>query len=206
MIGSKIFFCRFLHSSPDGNVRKWSSFRIAIRVIPITSVLVHAAYAHVLAYYQIIPTRRTCSVTDSSYAYFIGIWHLVMYGTSPPLLMLIFSLLTIRHVHSRRIMPTANVTNAHHSGSPKEKNLVRMALFQCLLVGSTTILYAILQFYITFTTNDVKVPLRTAIENVITNFIGAISAAGHSVTFFIFTLASQMFRQHLKCRHEMAHT
>ncbi|CAF1031686.1 unnamed protein product [Adineta ricciae] len=175
-------FDRFLHSSSDGNIRKWSSFRIAIRAIVITSILVHAAYAHVLAYYEIIPTRRTCSVMNSSYVYFLGIWHLVMYGTGPPLLMLIFSLLTIRHVRSRRIMPTAQATSAHHNGSNKEKNLIRMALFQCLLVGSTTIAYAICQFYIIFTTDNVKSSLRVAIENVFINVIGAVSAAGHSVS------------------------
>ncbi|UJR08889.1 hypothetical protein I4U23_013144 [Adineta vaga] len=99
---------RFLHSSTQANIRKLSSFRIARCSIPLTIILIHAAYSHIPVFYGIVLPRRSCTVDNSSYGFFLGIWHLVMYGLGPPLLMLTFSLLTIQHISRRKILPIAH--------------------------------------------------------------------------------------------------
>jgi hypothetical protein len=75
-----------------------------------------------------------------------------------------------------------------------------MVLIQCLIVGSTTTAYSITQWYTTLTSNQVKNSLQLTIENLFTNLVGIISATAVAATFFIFTLASRMFRQQLLCQ------
>jgi hypothetical protein len=75
-----------------------------------------------------------------------------------------------------------------------------MVLVQCLIVGSTTTAYAAGQWYSTLTSNQVKDSLQLAKDNLLSNLVGAISTMGHSTTFFVFTLTSQMFRQQLTCQ------
>jgi len=175
---------------------------VASRAIVLTFILVNLAYVHVAIFYEIILPRRSCSVENSSYAIFLGIWHLFTYGTGPPLLMLVFSLLTIRHVRHRRIIPVINQINQTSRNSSTDRNLIRMVLFQCLVVGLTTSSYAGLQWYTSLTSNQVKNSLQVAKDNLSANLVGSISAAGHSATFFVYTLASKMFRQQLFCRHQ----
>ncbi|CAF0839170.1 unnamed protein product [Adineta steineri] len=192
---------RFLHSSSNVNFRGWSSYKVASRVIPLTFLLAHLAYLHVAVFYEILLPRRTCSILSSSYAMFLGIWHLLTYGTGAPLLMLFFSLLTIQHIRHRQIVPVNSQINEAIRKSNKDRSLVRMALFQCLIVGLTTTAYAAFQWYSTLTSNQVKSNLQLTKDNLAANIVGSISAAGHSTTFFIFTLTSRMFRKQLLCHH-----
>jgi hypothetical protein len=72
-----------------------------------------------------------------------------------------------------------------------------MVLVQCLVVGFTTTIYAVVQWYITLTANQVKSNLQLARENLVTHLVGSNSAIGHSTTFLVFTLTSKLFRQQL---------
>ena len=190
----------FLHSSSSATVRGWSSFKIASRVIPLTFLLGHLAYAHVPIFHDIRLPRQTCGIENNSYGIFLGIWHLLTYGTGPPLLMLIFSLLTIQHIHHRRIVPVLNQPRQEGRNSNKDRNFIRMVFVQCAFVGLGTTAYAIGQWYTTLTSNQVRDNLQIAKDNLFFHLVGSISAAGHSTTFFLFTLVSPMFRQQLICR------
>jgi hypothetical protein len=191
-------FNRFLHSSSNVSLRGWSSYRVASRVIPLTYPLVHLAYSHVPVFYEILLPRRTCSLENGIYNIFLGIWHLITYGTGPPLLMLIFSLLTIRHVRHRRVIPVTNQLNTGDGNSARDRHLFRMVFVQCLVVGLTTSSYAMSQWYMTLTAYEVKTNLQLARDNLLANLVGSISTAGHSTTFFVFTLTSKMFREQLR--------
>ncbi|UJR11481.1 hypothetical protein I4U23_015660 [Adineta vaga] len=193
---------RFLHSSSNANVRGWSSYKVAFRAIPLTFVFVHLAYLHVPFFYEILLPRRTCAVGNNVYGIFLGIWHLITYGTGPPLLMLAFSLLTIRHIRKRRVKPTTNQASQANQSSRNDRNLLRMVFIQCLVVGSTTTAYAIMQLYTTLTVNQSKTSLQLARDGLFGALVGVISATGHNATFFVFTLTSKMFREQLfsQCR------
>ncbi|UJR16773.1 hypothetical protein I4U23_003673 [Adineta vaga] len=193
---------RFLHSSSNINMRRWSSYKVAYRVIPITFILVHLAYFHVLIFYDILLPQRSCSIENVAYNIFLGIWHLVTYGSGPPLLMLLFSIFTIRHIRHRAVMPITirNSSSQGHRRSNKSRNLIRMTFVQCLVVGSTITVYAISQWYISLTSHQTKTNLQIARENLFFVLSGIIAGVGHNITFFIFTLTSRLFREQLFCR------
>ncbi|CAF0815611.1 unnamed protein product [Adineta ricciae] len=192
---------RFLHSSSNANVRRWSSYKVARLVIPLTFLVVQLAYAHVLVFYEILTSpQRTCSIGNKAYNIFLGIWHVITYGTGPALLMLIFSLLTIRHVRQRRVIPTASHSIEENQRSSGDNHLLRMALAQCGFIAIATTIYAVGQWYTTLTAEQSKSSLQVAIDNLFYFWTGTISGFGHATTFFIFTLSSKFFREQLFCR------
>jgi hypothetical protein len=158
------------------------------------------AYLHVAIFYQIQSTPPVCTSENGFYEIFIGIWHLIAYGIGPSLLMFIFSLPTIQHARHRRVMPVTTRLNQTNKNSNKDRHLLRMLFAQCLFISSTTMAYAIGQLYTSLTSSQSEDSLRLAINNLIIVLVGNISATGHSTTFFVFTLASKMFRQQLLCQ------
>ena len=79
--------------------------------------------------------------------------------------MLIFSLLTIRHIRQRRVIPTANHAIEENQRSSDENHLLRMALAQCVFIAIATTIYAAGQWYTTLTAEQSKSSLQVAIDN-----------------------------------------
>ena len=149
---------------------------------------------------MINPVPPICAGQPGFYRIFLGFWHVFAYGSGPPFLMFLFSFFTIRHVKNRRIVPSTIVSNQDERNSHKDKNLLRMALVQCLCIGLTTSFFSIIQLYISITTGQVKNNLQLAKDNLLVILAGLISTGGHSATFYLFTATSKMFREHLFCR------
>lgn len=144
-----------------------------------------------------------CAGQPGVYRLFLGAWHIIAYGSGPPLFMFLFSFLTIRRIRNRRIV-IANTIHAHQDrrniNNVKDRNLLRMALVQCICIGFTTSCFSFCQLYISITTYQVKDSFQIAKENLIQVLGGVISTIGHSSTFYLYTITSQMFRQHLPCQ------
>ncbi len=155
---------------------------------------------HVPIFYTINNTQPICAGLPGFYRIFLGFWHVVAYGSGPPFLMFIFSFLTIRHAKHRRILPS---TIQDRTNSTKDRDLLLMALVQCLCIGLTTSLFSFTQLYISLTTNQVTDSLQVAKNNLIGVLGGVISTGGHSATFYLYTITSKMFRQHLICRRNI---
>ncbi|CAF3945782.1 unnamed protein product [Rotaria sordida] len=194
-------FDRFLHSSSNVNLRQLSSFKVASRTILLTFILINIVYSHVLVFYKINLTS-SCTSESSFYGTFLGIWHLLAYGIGPPLLMFLFSILTLQHVHRRRIMPVTIQSNRANRDANKDRHLLRMVFIQCLFVGLTTTAYACIQLYTSLTAYQIKDRLQLTKDNLFIIIFGSISATGHSTTFFVFVLTSKFFRQQLFRRHQ----
>ncbi|CAF3714352.1 unnamed protein product [Adineta steineri] len=188
---------RFLRSSPNITYRQWSSFKVASYTIPITILLVFIGYIHIPIFYTINGIPPICAGQPGFYRIFLGFWHVIIYGSGPPFLMFVFSVLTIRHVKHRRIAPSINQVNQGERTLYKEKGLLRMALVQCLCIGLTTTLFSISQLYVSITTVYAKSNLQLAKENLFLVLGGLISTGGHGSTFYLYTATSRMFRQHL---------
>ncbi|CAF1212286.1 unnamed protein product [Adineta ricciae] len=125
----------------------------------------------------------------------------------PSILMLIFGSLTIRNINQirRAIEPfVARIsTISHTSRTPRslvrrsESSLTRMLLFQVCLLTVCSIPQAMHQFYLTFTIDVQKSPLRLAIENFIVNLNFSLTYIGNGMAFYIYTLNGTVFRQTL---------
>jgi hypothetical protein len=183
-----------------------SSFKVAFRAIPIMILLVLVAYTHVPIFYKINNVPPICAGQSGVYRIFLGIWHIVAYGSGPPFCMFLFSFFTIRRIRQRRIVvPTSTPLDqdGRNSIANKDKNLLRMALVQCLSIGLTTSSFSISQLYVSLTANQVTDNFQIAKENLILVLGGLISTFGHSATFYLYTITSKMFRQHLFCRRHV---
>jgi len=170
-------------------------------MIPLTFLLLHVTYSHVLIFYT-ITSKSSCTSQSNLYGTCLGVWHLLVYGIGPPVLMLLFSLTTVQRVRHRAIMPVITQPNQVNRNTIKDAHLLRMVFLQSIFVGFITTLYAATQLYTQATSNNVKDNLQIAKENLITGIFGSLSVTSLSATFFVFTLASKMFRQELLCRRQ----
>jgi hypothetical protein len=182
------------------NYQRWSSVKVASRVIPLMILLVFITYMHVPIFYTINSFSPICAGQPGVYRIFLGVWHVVAYGSGPPFLMFLFSILTLRNIKHRRILPSTIGSNQDERNSDKNKNLLRMALVQCLCIGLTTSLFSISQVYVLVTSSQVIGNLQLAKNNLFTVLGGIISTAGHSATFYLYTATSKLFRENLYCR------
>jgi hypothetical protein len=80
---------------------------------------------HVPIFYTINPFTPACAGQPGFYRIFLGVWHVVAYGSGPPCLMFLFSALTLRNIKHRRIQPTTIGSNQDDRNSDKNKNLLR---------------------------------------------------------------------------------
>jgi hypothetical protein len=165
-------------------------------------LLVLITYIHVPIFYTINPFSPICAGQPGFYRIFLGVWHVVVYGSGPPCLMFLFSVLTLRNIKLRRIQPSTIAPNQDERNSDKNKNLLRMALVQCLCIGLTTSLFSISQLYVLITSSQVITNLQLAKNNLFSILGGVISTVGHSATFYLYTATSKLFREHLYCRRQ----
>jgi hypothetical protein len=72
-----------------------------------------------------------------------------------------------------------------------------MLLLQVILLTLCSIPQAMHQFYLTFTINVNKSPLRVTIEDFIVNFDFSLTYVGNGISFYIYTLNGTIFCQTL---------
>ena len=87
-----------------------SSRRIAGRIIPTTVLLIFLVYSHMLVFYS-LDKNKGCLGHEEFYQSFLGFCHLVLWGGIPPLVVVVFSFLTIRNIRqaNRRLRPQINI-------------------------------------------------------------------------------------------------
>ncbi len=80
---------------------------------------------HIPIFYTINPFSPICAGQPGFYRIFLGLWHVVVYGSGPLSLMFLFSALTLRNNKHRRIQPKTTGSNQDERNSNKNKNLLR---------------------------------------------------------------------------------
>ncbi|CAF0852820.1 unnamed protein product [Adineta steineri] len=134
----------------------------------------------------------------------------IVYASStvsiPSILMLIFGFLTIHNINrSLQAVQPVMITivsdvsrisrNQRRGIRRSESSLTRMHLLQVFLLTLCSIPQALHQFYLTFTMDIYKSPLRIAIENFIVSFNFSLTYVGNGITFYIYTLNGTIFRE-----------
>ncbi|CAF1065007.1 unnamed protein product [Adineta steineri] len=201
---------RFLCSSPSATVRGWSNLRVASRTIPLVIVIVALFYLYVPIQYENIQTITKCPPSQSTFPLFNGIWNLLIFSLGPSIVMLLFGLLTIRHVQrlGKRIVPqNIQVQNQTNSTSlPQEqlrhqkatdRQLLQMMLVQCIYFSLLATPISATYIYTALTINVVPDPLQLAKLSLLTNVTGLLSGTSACTSFYVFTLSSRLFRREL---------
>lgn len=195
-----MIFYRFLCSSASAAIRAWSNLRVASRMIPAMILIIGLIYIHVLVYYQVNQQKTTCASVDGIYQKFFGICNLIVFGLGPPILMLLFGSLTIRHIRQtvRRIVPQNPQNHAEQQPQRRQKatdrQLIQMMLIQCFMFSATGIPGGILSIYTSAVSSVALNAVEKTLNNFLTTVFGFLALTGPCTSFYLFTLSSQLFR------------
>jgi magnesium-transporting ATPase (P-type) len=147
--------------------------------------------------YTIVLSQQTCTFTSSTYQAFYALWNLIIWSWIPTICMLIFGLLIIRRIRQGR-MRVVPQNQFQRNQKKTNRQLIQMLLIQSSVFGLTSTALSIGNLYVSITNNlMVKNNLEKAKDNFLTNGLGYIALTGPCMSFYLFTLSSQLFRHEL---------
>jgi len=188
-----VFACadRYALCSRSVQLRSFCQPKIAIRMI-IGSILVWpflTIHIPILQHFN----GNKCFMSEP-YVLIYGLYSTMAAGTLPPLLMTIFSILTIRHHHELR-------TRLRITGINNKRNhtLVIMLSSEVIVYIVTTSLYPTITLYRAITNGQKKSTESLQIENFV-NFLGGsfLIYLNSASVFYIFFIVSKTFRKECK--------
>ncbi|CAF4496818.1 unnamed protein product [Rotaria sp. Silwood2] len=192
---------RYFASCSDIYWRRWSSSKTAVRLIIGSFIFWCLVYIQAIVFYDI--QNGTCSYRSGVYGMFFTIYLLIESGILPPLLMMIFGLITIKNIQqskrkTRPITLVNGVRSAEFTGmSSKDIQYTKMLFSQILIWTIFNMINPCVLLYQTMTINETKSSLRLTIEAFINNMSYMFIHLEFSLTFFIYTLSSLYFRSEL---------
>ena len=186
-----------MSSSLSGAFRQWSSTRHSLHIITLTTVFILLAFIHVPFNFTILQPTKACNFGTSAYQSFFSMWNLVFFSWIPSIGMLLFGLLTVRHVHQSK-MKVLPQNNLQHNQKKLDMQMIRMVIVQSFVFGSASTAYSICQLYISITSNTRQVD---SVERVKFNYLSTISnwisLIGPCLSFYLCTCTSKLFRSEL---------
>ncbi|CAF1302344.1 unnamed protein product [Didymodactylos carnosus] len=195
---------RYVSSSKNVKIRSFSSVKTAKRAIGLMTILICSLFSPMLycirgmwaaAVLNCGPPSPTCQQYNSFNV-------LINLSLLPPLLMLIFGLLTVRNVRSiaRRIVPSTTTTTI---GVPsrmknKDRQLTVMLIVQVAFITIISLPFSVDRIYAVLTISLVKSNERQDIENFLYTLLNLVQFINSATSFYLFTLTGTIFRQELK--------
>lgn len=195
---------RYLSSSSKATVRAFSSVKFARRFIGICALLLSIVYIHYLIYFEIglAPDQfgrltPTCVARRGPYRTFAPLWNLVWYALLPSCLMFFFGFLTMANIRQtgRQIAP-------QNDQRQLKRNRINTQLLKMLFIQVVSIMLTILPFIVyrlraSLTSNSIKSQYEVAQDNFFLQVATVISLISHSISCYLFTLSSTIFRREL---------
>ncbi|CAF4020446.1 unnamed protein product, partial [Rotaria magnacalcarata] len=135
------------------------------------------------------PSGTTCAPATPFCNTFNNFNLLISYSLLPPIFMFILGWMTIRHVRHRQI---------HRQSSSKNRQLTILLIVQVLCVTFLSLPFSVQRIYLQFTINQMKSSQRIEIENFLGTVATLIILSNTTMSFYMFTLTSQVFRKELK--------
>jgi hypothetical protein len=182
-----LFACinRFLSSSKYIHYRSWSSIDRTKRTIFLSTITVIACpYTHLFYCYSINEKRICTFLSNSCKSITDGILILCNSGV-PPVLMLLFSLFTIRNVKH---------FTGHHIHNRRHVQITRILFIQVLILVLFSIPITGQKLYSFIDIFQSESFMTTAINNLINQVTIEISYVNNSITFYVYSLTSRKFR------------
>lgn len=180
-------------------LRAWSSVRVSNRLIVVVLFFVAMTQAPLLIFYTVTTQPTVCLGQPNLFQKVNGFWILIVWSVIPFIGMLVFDLLTIRHV--RRSVRIAAVRNAegeqYRHTRFVDRQLIQITMIQSLLFMSTSAAGAVGGMFNILDDNTRKDPLLLAQQGLIGNVLSFVGLLGPCVSFYLCTLASRLFRHEL---------
>jgi hypothetical protein len=185
---------RFCISSRNTRLRSFSTLSIARWTIVIATVTCLLLYIHILGLFEIeqIKSGPYCYARAGTYRVLYDFLFFASFSFSPPILMMIIGLATVHNIRLARVRVTAptsvsNNTQTKSSGqlNKKDRQLIIMLLIQLIATIVCTLPHALQKLYTTFTVNDTKSPLRSAIESLISQLTRQLLYINAGISFYL---------------------
>ncbi|UJR06777.1 hypothetical protein I4U23_011064 [Adineta vaga] len=194
---------RYACSSSDVRLRRWSSPKIAFRLIIINIII------WLLFYIQILITidvkNNKCRINDVTISTYFYLYFLIENGIFPIVLLLFFGFRTIRNIHrsKQRILP--NVINERSETmtipgrlSRKETQLHKMLINQVIIYMILNIPYTVYSVYRTYFGLSSLTGSYALMDTFLNNLFFDLVYLVYALTFLNFILTSNIFRQKFK--------
>jgi hypothetical protein len=194
------FFLRFLCSSISTTLRGWSSIRVSKCLILLAIIFVGLTQVPILIFYTISSQPTICLGQPNLFQKLNGFLILIVWSLVPCSAMLVFGLLTIRHIQqsARTLVTDPNTTNRRQRRAKFiDRQLIQITLIQSLLFGLTSAAGAIGGMFNVLDDNSRKNPLELAKQGLIGNVLSFVGLLGPCLSFYLCTLSSQLFRREL---------
>ncbi len=198
-----IFACidRACLSSRRVSIRNFSQIRISRIIGIITTIFWFIGPIHL----PILSTIQSGScIMPGIYNLIFGIYVFIFAGFIPPVLMSMFSLITLRNLHSSRVRVHASHTQTNHLMRQRDIHLTRMLIAQVIVYVLTTTPYPLNTIYQAITISIDKSINREIIESFVYFITGTfLLFINPTVSFYIYISTSKAFRGELKaaCRN-----
>jgi succinate dehydrogenase hydrophobic anchor subunit len=167
---------------------------VSNRVIPLTVLLIGVTQIQILIFYTISARPTVCLGQPILFQTINGLLILLIWSIIPFLLMLIFGLLTIRHVRQSTHL-------AHHRYKRTrfiDRQLTQIMLIQSILFMLTSAAGALGGMLNVLDDNSRKNPLELAKQSFLGIILLFAALLGPCVSFYLCTLSSQLFRRELR--------
>lgn len=178
---------RFCISSRSVRLRSLSHLLIARRAIVIAACLCFLLYSHVLGLFEIeqLKSGPYCYGKTGLYRIIYDFLFFSSFSCLPPILMMIIGLATVHNIRFARVRVTATAQATIGQLNRKDRQLILMLLIQLIATIVCTLPHAIQKLYSTFTVNDSKTPLRTAIESLMAQITRQLLYINASMGFYL---------------------
>ena len=180
---------RCLSTSSSTRARSFSKIRIARRLTILPVVVYSLTSSHQLFYFDL---RPTCLAQSGGYSIFISIYSIFWTSLVPQTLLVVFGLLTYKHIRSsrkrllRETIGERNRTDAH---------LIKMTFIQVIVSSILLNVRSAYYSYYAITSDMRKGPRQLAFEAMLLQISSFVFYTNFAVSFYSNTLMSQLFRQ-----------
>ncbi|CAF1199179.1 unnamed protein product [Adineta steineri] len=189
------FTCSWLSSvdqyfvtSRHANLRRMSNIKWTHRIVFILILVscLHGIPCFII--FNISSITNQCINSNIIYAIYSPIYSLTFTCFGPSLIMILFGYLTIRNIHLTRVLVQQQI----------DRQLIKMTLFQVILIAVFITPYSINVVYILITNGMIKDTNRLIIENSIFTILTLLTYVYYSGSCYIFLLSSSRFRRTVK--------
>lgn len=193
---------RYLCSSHNIHIRRWSSPKIALRVIIVDAIIWLLFYIQVLVAFGV--TNDKCRILVLDIMKYFSLYITIENGFFPVIPMLFFGLLTIRNIHQsiQRVKATEVVDGSqsvtNNRISKKETQFHKMLANQVIVYIILNVPYPVYTIYRTYLGVSSLTGSRALIDTFINNLFYDLIYLGYALTFPNFLFTSNVFRKEFK--------
>ncbi|CAF1546319.1 unnamed protein product [Didymodactylos carnosus] len=136
-----------------------------------------------------------CVPSPGAYEVFYVLFHSIFYALIPPVSMVTFGLLTLFNVRRSRRQILSIEQQQNSITKRRDAQLIRMLLIQVVVFTLLITPEVIRSWYRAFTLNVSKSEEQIAIEELFEQIANLLLYTTFSITFYLFTLTSEVFRR-----------